>query len=125
MSAEIADELRAKLRDEWLRKATSSFTCQECGIQANFIDEILDALDAMEAHKRAQAEDIMTLGKEVGQMWLKAVSFVEQAALMVETAPGSVTDRQELAARIRAICPLDDPAVAFASRLPNKEDRNG
>ncbi|MCA0276314.1 MAG: hypothetical protein LCH86_09935 [Proteobacteria bacterium] len=39
-------ELIERLRDEWLRKATSSFTCQECGIQANFIDEIENALDA-------------------------------------------------------------------------------
>jgi hypothetical protein len=42
----MTDNLVERLRDEWLRKATSSFTCQECGIQANFIDEIENALDA-------------------------------------------------------------------------------
>lgn len=119
--AEIADELRAKLRDEWLRKATSSFTCQECGIQANFIDEIINALDAkdkriaeLETHKRAQAEDIMKLGKGIGAM---AVALAKCADIL---------DTNDFGHDVRFQArELSDRYLPAPPSSPNKEDRNG
>jgi hypothetical protein len=50
-------ELIERLREEWLQKATSSFTCQECGIQANLIDAVVDQLqtDASEITRLQEA----------------------------------------------------------------------
>jgi len=105
-------DMRERLRDEWLRKATSSFTCQECGIQANFIDEIIDALDAkdrriaeleaalsrLERYVAMEAMDrlIEEGGRAVG--WEKSHQF---SALLDETrqilipAPPSRIDKED------------------------------
>jgi hypothetical protein len=115
---EIAD-MRERLREEWLRKATSSFTCQECGIQANFIDEIIDALDTKD--KRIA---------ELSGGWQPIESAPKDGTRILVCAPGweiaKVTHYhpQSWQWANRHKPTLWQPLPAPPSRI-DKEDRNG
>lgn len=120
MADKIADELRARLRDEWLRKATSSFTCQECGIQANFIDEIIKALDAKEAGGWQPIETAPDFERVIVAGWQPKSGTVAGYWWMHED---DIVAGRPPSALLWHPFPNSPPAPP--SRLLNKEDRNG
>lgn len=126
--AEIADELRAKLRDEWLRKATSSFTCQECGIQANFIDEIINALDAKEAGGWQPIETAPT--NRAILIHLPGLDYYGNDGVYAGMLVDMGTGRRWMTfgwAIGRDVAPENQPDAWMPMPFvrPNKEDRNG
>jgi hypothetical protein len=121
-------ELIERLREEWLQKATSSFTCQECGIQANFIDEIENALDAkdkrIEALEAGGWQPIETAPKDGTE--ILGIQYHGRFS-----DPGIVrwddSDQEwwDMDADQYGFPTHWQPLPATPSRILNKEDRNG